>query len=253
MVNEKYNLMMLGDIAAQKFKKCPILVIVADADQGKTDTKKIFMRECETAYEIEPISRAALPASLGERKISTYVLDDINGWVDDDLNEVLNEFKIIATEHLIKPQRQTKFSKEPARLSFAQCVIMVNGDQYDTLYPKIKKSGLYTRAIVVFTMQTDETTDYCFDFYEEYDCDSDNLPQFTDINIVERKSEDLTKQFKWIKANFKGYRASTIKMYSKLLSDTDFDSMKPIFSSTHRHPVIEEIKFEEKGGKEENE
>lgn len=245
MVNDKYSLMVLGDIAAQKFEKCPILVIVADSDQGKTDTKEIFMRECDTAYEVEPISKAALPASLGMRRISTYIFDDTNGWIDDDIGEVFSMFKDIATKHIIRSQRETKFSKESARIAIAQCIILVNGEQYQEIYQKIKKSGLLKRAIIAFTMQSNETTDYCTDFYENHGCDSANLPYFTDLNIVARKAEDLKDQFVWIKKNFSGFKGTTIKSYAKLLSNEDFNNLKPVLLSTHRHPIVEEIKFKE--------
>ena len=247
MVNEKYKLMMLGDIIAQKYQVCPLLIIVADSDQGKTDTKKMFMRDCDTAYEVESISKAALVSSLGNRKISTYVLDDTESWNDDDLVEILSTFKTIVTEHLIKPQRETKFSREAAKLAYAQCVVLLNNEQYQPLYPKIKKSGVFTRAIIAFLLQTEETIQYCSDFYDDNNYSSVNLPHFTEPSILieERTNEDLKETYEWIKNHFRGFRAKVIKRYAKLLSADDFKRLKPILMSTHRHPAIEEIKFEE--------
>lgn len=245
--NVKYTTMMLGDIVAQTFHVCPLLTIITDSDQGKTDTKKIFLRDCETAFEVESVSKAALLSSLGPGKKSTIVLDDPESWDDVDLSEVLSMFKTIATEHLIKPQRETKFSKEAAKLSYAQCIFLLNNDQFEVVYPKMKKSGYYKRSINLFLVQDEETTDYCDTFYEKNEYESENLPYFTDPHILKevRDKENLKSAYKWIQSNFNGFPSKVMRRYAQLLSDNDFNNLKPYLKTTYRHPALEKIEFEE--------
>ena len=241
-MNERYRLLTINDYISQHYRHNPALIIVTPSDRGKTDTIRIFTDEVDTAMILPPSSPTGLIDFFDEhQEATTIILDDPSNWSSTDLFVAIQFLKSLTTGFIDIP-RKTKFQNVPKYAAEMATALFCNIDQYNVIRGVLKITGFNTRALSVFTNHTKETGDYIFTVYENL---NGELPHFTKQEI-DPKRDVTQKEEEWVKVHFQAHRRKTVKLYSKILSQDEFNALKPfLLSYKTMQTVFEDVEFEE--------
>jgi hypothetical protein len=238
-MNERYRLLKIGDYISQNYNVNPALIVVSPNERGKTDTIRIFLRECDTAAILPPSSPTGLLDFFNERAaLTTVIIDDPSNWLTHDFRNAIQFFKNITTGYIDIP-RKTKFQNIPSFIANMQVALFCSVEQYNDIRATLKITGFYERAINLFTDHDLETKEYIFNVYKK-----NNLPEFVNFEIKER--EITNEEIEWIQKQFGGHRRKIVTLYAKLMSETEFQELKPFLLSYKDMRIVnEKIKFKE--------
>jgi len=245
-MNERYKAMLIVRNAAI-LKLPPVaLTIISPPSHGKTETKKIFLSNCDDCYELTSMSDSALGDELLERvDACVLILDDPLNW---DRNDYVNAVRYFKNLHggLIATPRKTKFKRDnisvPARI---QTITLMHSKQWNEAQKAYALTGFEERSLICWSTHSKEMKREISDYYLQRD-HNEPVPVYdlTDFELLSQPRQLTKDERDWIEKAESSRSTQSLISIARSISENTLESMRAyLTSNSKRKMYLEDIKF----------
>jgi len=254
MSNEIYKIISAGYKAASLGYGNPLMCVVAESTNGKTDTMNAIIRDNSKIFFLPPSSTFVvfdiLKDAIVGNDMKFIFVDDKSKWQkNDDFNNAVMMLKNMA-EKKLNPSRLDNFHKTMYNINVSVgSALFLNKEQLNESWSQMDRTGYKGRCLYLYKKHTPQDYKYILSMYRIHGYSEENPPYFkVGDNFWKWESEIGTVDDeidKWISDNYISSVSKTIYAIAKVVTSEGFWSLVPILNkSMRKEDYPEKIEFD---------